>query len=226
MTAQASQQPVIDFLNDPATHSGAPVKRIDTHAASVFLAGERALKIKRAVRFPFLDYSTLAKRKAACEAEIEVNRPLAPELYRGVVAITRERDGRLKIGGDGEPLEWAVDMVRFDENRTLDRITDKIDDDLADALVFLIERYSDESHVNIGWGEDISIAELAALIAEVVGFNGRLAYVTEKPDGMPRKLLDVSMLDRMGWRPKIGFREGLADAYRWFVANGADRAIA
>jgi GDP-L-fucose synthase len=99
-------------------------------------------------------------------------------------------------------------------------------DDLADALVFLIERYSDESHVNIGWGEDISIAELAALIAEVVGFNGRLAYVTEKPDGMPRKLLDVSMLDRMGWRPKIGFREGLADAYRWFVANGADRVIA
>jgi GDP-L-fucose synthase len=94
-------------------------------------------------------------------------------------------------------------------------------DDLADALVFLMERYSDESHVNIGWGEDVSIAELAALIADIVGFKGRLRYATDKPDGMPRKLLDVSMLDGIGWRPKIGLRDGLADAYRWFVENAA-----
>src|SRR5690348_8463462 len=96
-------------------------------------------------------------------------------------------------------------------------------DDLADALIFLMERYSDESHVNIGWGEDVSIAELAQLIAEIVGFHGRLRYATDKPDGMPRKLLDVSKLGGMGWRPQIGLREGLADAYRWFVANAADR---
>jgi GDP-L-fucose synthase len=96
-------------------------------------------------------------------------------------------------------------------------------DDLADALVFLMERYSDESHVNIGWGEDVSIAELATLIAEIVGFKGRLHYATDKPDGMPRKLLDVSLLDGIGWRPKIGLREGLADAYRWFVANAAEQ---
>jgi GDP-L-fucose synthase len=94
-------------------------------------------------------------------------------------------------------------------------------DDLADALVFLMERYSDESHVNIGWGEDVSIAELAALIADVVGFKGRLRYATDKPDGMPRKLLDVSMLDGIGWRPQIGLRDGLVDAYRWFVDNAA-----
>jgi GDP-L-fucose synthase len=94
-------------------------------------------------------------------------------------------------------------------------------DDLADALVFLMERYSDESHVNIGWGEDVSIAELAALIADIVGFKGRLRYATDKPDGMPRKLLDVSMLDGIGWRPTIGLRDGLADAYRWFVENAA-----
>jgi hypothetical protein len=133
--AAQTQDDVLGFLAAPATYdAGTKVRRIDTHAASVFLAGDRVLKIKRAVRFPFLDYSTLAKRKAACEAEIEVNRPLAPELYRGVVAITRERDGRLKIGGDGAPVEWAVDMVRFDENCTLDHITERIDDDLADAL--------------------------------------------------------------------------------------------
>src|ERR1700683_1152677 len=101
-TANA-QQDVRAFLADPATYGGGAekVRRIDTHAASVFLAGDRALKIKRAVRFPFLDYSTLAKRKAMVEAEIAVNRPLAPELYRGVIAITRERDGRLTIGGNG-----------------------------------------------------------------------------------------------------------------------------
>jgi hypothetical protein len=130
-----SQQAVIDFLGNSATHGGAEVTRIDTHAASVFLAGERALKIKRAVRFPFLDFSTLAKRKAACEAELEVNRPFAPAIYRGVVAITRGPDG-LKIGGGGEPVEWAVDMRRFDETQTLDRLAERgeIDEPLADAL--------------------------------------------------------------------------------------------
>jgi uncharacterized protein len=134
-TAKA-QEDVLAFLADPATYGGAleKVRRIDTHAASVFLAGDRVLKVKRAVRFPFLDFSTLEKRKRACAAEIEVNRRLAPQLYRGVVAITREADGRLAIGGSGEPIEWAVDMARFDENRTLDRLANEIDDDLADAL--------------------------------------------------------------------------------------------
>src|SRR5580700_2026649 len=134
--AAIAQDDVLAFLADPAIYGGGAekVRRIDTHAASVFLAGDRALKIKRAVRFPFLDYSTLEKRKRACAAEIEVNRRLAPELYRGVVAVTRENDGRMALDGDGAPVEWAVDMVRFDENRTLDHLADKIDDDLADAL--------------------------------------------------------------------------------------------
>jgi GDP-L-fucose synthase len=96
-------------------------------------------------------------------------------------------------------------------------------DDLADALVFLMERYSDESHVNIGWGEDVSIRELAELIAEVVGYQGGFRYATEKPDGTPRKLLDVSRLSALGWRPRIQLKDGLADAYRWFVDNVAER---
>ena len=92
---------------------------------SVFLAGERAYKVKRAVKFPFLDYSTAAKRKAACEAELEVNRPFAPQLYRGVVAITREADGASRSAAKGEPVEWAVEMRRFDENATLDHLADR-----------------------------------------------------------------------------------------------------
>ena len=133
---QDDQQPVIDFLARPETHGGTAVTRIDTHAAAVFLAGERAIKIKRAVRFPFLDFSTLEKRKAACEAELAVNRPYAPAIYNRVLPITRETDGRLALGGQGEPVEWAVEMRRFDETATLDRLAEagRIDETLADAL--------------------------------------------------------------------------------------------
>src|SRR6476646_10166571 len=129
-----SQEEVLAFLGDPETHGDQKVHRIDTHAAAVFLAGDRALKIKRAVRFPFLGYSTLGKRKQACEAELDVNAPYAPEIYRGVKAITREGDGRLAIGGSGSAVEWAVEMRRFDEKRTLDHLTGEIDDALPEAL--------------------------------------------------------------------------------------------
>src|SRR3974390_2084882 len=118
----STQENVFAYLGDPRTRPG--VQRIDTHAASVFLEGTRALKIKRAVRFPFLDYSTLAKRKAACDEELEVNRAFAPEIYRGVLPITQEKDGRLAIAGAGEPVEWAVEMRRFDETQTLDPLAE------------------------------------------------------------------------------------------------------
>ena len=135
MDRTAPQEEVFALLADPVTHGGAAVRRIDTHAAAVFLAAERAYKVKRAVRFPFLDYSTLAQRKAACDAELAVNRPFAPDVYLRVVAITRE-EGRLALDGAGEPVEWAVEMRRFDENATLDHLAarGKIDPALADAL--------------------------------------------------------------------------------------------
>ncbi len=93
------QDEVFAFLGQPSTHGGAAVRRIDTHISSVFLAGDRVYKVKRAVRFPFLDFSTLDKRKADCDAEIEANRPFAPQLYRGVIPITRAANGRLSLGG-------------------------------------------------------------------------------------------------------------------------------
>lgn len=111
------------------------VKRIDTHGASVFLDGGRALKVKRAVRFPFLDYSTLEKRKAACEEEIRINRPLAPQIYHRVATITEEADGSIRLDGRGRPVEYAVEMSRFDENRTLDHLAKAgpLDGELAAA---------------------------------------------------------------------------------------------
>lgn len=130
-----AQNEVFAFLENPASHCGVPVRRIDTHAASVFLAGDRAFKIKRAINLGFLDYSSLAQRKAACEAEMAVNHPYAPQIYRGIVAITRAPDGQLSIGGDGEPVEYAVEMRRFDETQTLDHLPPgAIDDALGQAL--------------------------------------------------------------------------------------------
>jgi aminoglycoside phosphotransferase family enzyme/predicted kinase len=112
------------------------VHRIDTHAASVFLEGDRALKIKRAIRFPFLDYSTLEKRKAACDEEIKINRQFAPQIYHRVVPITQGNDGSLVIDGKGMPVEYAVEMSRFDERQTIDRLAEAgpLDPDLVNAI--------------------------------------------------------------------------------------------
>jgi hypothetical protein len=193
-----TQEPVLKLLGDPATHGGHAVKRIDTHAASVFLAGERAFKIKRAVRFPFLDFSTLEKRKAACEAEIEVNRALAPQIYLRVVAITRAADGTLALAGRGEPVEWAVEMRRFDEALTLDHLADqgRIDAALADRLGRMVaDAHATAAPVEPGpWIEAIGayIAEHDAELAktpelfvpaqvEALGHASRAAYTRVRP---------------------------------------------
>jgi uncharacterized protein len=135
-TQENAQAAVFKLLGDPATYGGAKVRRFDTHGAAVFLAGDRALKVKRAVRYPFLDYSTLEKRKAACRAELEVNRKFAPQLYRRIVPITREADGSLALDGKGEAVEWAVEMMRFDEDKTLDHLAERgeFDDALTAKL--------------------------------------------------------------------------------------------
>jgi aminoglycoside phosphotransferase family enzyme/cytidylate kinase len=122
---EGDQSAVFSFLSDPRAYGLAgPVKRIDTQGAAVFLAGEDVYKVKRAIRLPFLDFSTLEKRRAACEAEIEVNRENAPSVYLGVAPIARQ-GGSLEIGGAGEAVEWATHMRRFDENATLDRIAER-----------------------------------------------------------------------------------------------------
>jgi len=89
-------------------------------------------------------------------------------------------------------------------------------DDAADALVFLMERYSEDRHINLGQGEDVSIAELARAIAEVVGYKGDFRYLADKPDGMPMKRLEGSRLAQMGWRPRTPLSEGLAETHRWY----------
>ncbi len=145
-----TQERVFAFLTDPATHPN--VHRIDTHAASVFLEGDRALKIKRAIRFPFLDYSTLEKRKAACDEEIKINRQFAPQIYHRVVPITQGNDGSLVIDGKGMPVEYAVEMSRFDERQTIDHLAEAgpLDPDLVNAIADAIAASHDTGAARAG----------------------------------------------------------------------------
>lgn len=195
-----NQYAVFDFL---ATRER-DVKRIDTHAASVFLSGDRALKVKRAVRFLFLDFSTLEKRKAACEAEIEVNKPYAPKIYHGVVAITREVDGSLALNGKGTPIEYAVDMARFDETQTLDHVADQdgIDDTLAGQLGCVVAR----AHKIAPVKRD---ASFATTLDEIIAQNdAELGGSTDLFEAKAVKALTVAScaaLDRL--RPLLATRE-------------------
>ncbi|MEE8393081.1 MAG: AAA family ATPase [Rhodospirillales bacterium] len=119
-----NQDEAIDFLSSPESFGSAakPVQRVDTHISIVFLAGDRAYKLKRAIRMPYLDFSTLELRRAACLAEVEVNRRTAPGIYLGVKAVTRGGGGELELGGEGEAVEWLVEMSRFDEDMLFDRM--------------------------------------------------------------------------------------------------------
>lgn len=97
-------------------------------------------------------------------------------------------------------------------------------DDLADACVFVMKHYSDVGFLNVGTGEDVTIAEFANLVSEVVGYKGKVVYDTSRPDGPPQKLLNVSKIKKLGWAPKIKLRDGLVQAYTDFLANGDHQA--
>jgi GDP-L-fucose synthase len=94
-------------------------------------------------------------------------------------------------------------------------------DDLADALVFLMQHYAEEQHINVGVGEDVTIKELALEVARAVGVEAALRFDASKPDGAPRKLMDSQRLLAMGWRPKTRLADGLRETYSWFLANKA-----
>lgn len=116
-----------------------------------------------------------------------------------------------KQRGDAEVVVWGTGTPRREFLHV---------DDLADACLHLFRSYEGAAVVNVGVGDDVSIAELAALVSAVVGFEGRVVYDTSKPDGTPRKLLDVSRLHALGWKAKIGLADGIASTYRWFLEQG------
>lgn len=116
-----------------------------------------------------------------------------------------------KLAGRAEVTVWGTGSPRREFLHS---------DDLADACVFLLENYDDSETINVGCGEDLPIADLAHMVCEVVGFEGRLVFDPSRPDGTPRKVLDISKLRSLGWQPRIALREGIASAYAWFLENG------
>jgi GDP-L-fucose synthase len=118
-----------------------------------------------------------------------------------------------KMAGSPEVVVWGTGTPRREFLHV---------DDLADAAVFLIEHYDGEEIVNVGVGEDVTIRELAELIKELVGYEGKIVFDSSKPDGTPRKLLDVERLNALGWRARISLKEGVRATYEWFLENVAD----
>jgi len=131
---------------------------------------------------------------------------VAPALIAKMHRAKLDRADSVEIWGSGRPKREFLHV-----------------DDLADACIHLLKTYSAALHINIGSGEDLSIAELAATIQRIVGFEGQLVYNPEQPDGTPRKLLDISRLKAMGWAPTIALEDGLAHAYRWYQDEVAGR---
>jgi len=130
------QSEVIEFLASPATYGAGTVERIDTHTSVVFLAGSGAYKLKRAVLFDYVDFSSLERRHYCCEAEVRLNRRTAPTLYKGVVPVVRSDSGQLSLGGEGRVIDWLVEMQRFDQDQLLDRLAAdrRLDVDVMVAL--------------------------------------------------------------------------------------------
>jgi GDP-L-fucose synthase len=134
-----------------------------------------------------------------------------------VIPALLRRFHEAKVSGAREVVVWGTGRPRREFLYV---------DDLADAAVFLMRHYDGEDIINVGWGEDITISELAQLVARVVGFEGRIAFDPSRPDGTPRKLLDVSRLRTFGWRPKVPLSEGLAATYHWYLEHKAEEAPA
>ena len=189
----ADQSAVAALLTDPATHGGAAVTRIDTHGAMVFLAGGRAYKVKRAVRYSDMNFSSLALRQLACTREVILNRRTAPELNLGVMPILRGADGALRLGpllqpddpqaganGAGvEPVEWAVVLRRFEQDQLLDRVAARgdLDGPLLTALADSVRRFHDSTPRAAGGHGG------AQAMRTVLGDN--LAEMAEHPELFP-----------------------------------------
>jgi GDP-L-fucose synthase len=133
------------------------------------------------------------------------NSHVLPALIRKMHEAKLRGDTSLLLWGTGTPLREFLHA-----------------DDLAEACVLLLERYSQAGHINVGSGEELSIRQLADQIAQVVGFTGRLEFDPSMPDGTPRKLMDVSRIRALGWKPRLALTEGIRSAYAWYLANSAE----
>jgi GDP-L-fucose synthase len=136
------------------------------------------------------------------------NSHVLPALIRKFHDARNRGDEQVEIWGTGTPRREFLHV-----------------DDLADAVIFMLRNYDDENIVNVGWGEDVTIRELAHMIKSAVGYGGGLSFDPSKPDGTPRKLLDVSRMNGLGWRPRIPLKAGIESTYAWFKEHAAEARL-
>lgn len=205
MDETKAQDPVLALLADPVTHGGLKPTRIDTHISSVFLVGDYAWKLKKAVKLPFLDFSTPGLRHAACEAEIAVNAPWNAGLYLGVVPVTLDADGKPRLGGQGTEIDWVVSMRRFAPNSQLDQLVARgdIDRSLLNGLARTLWR---------GYGK-------AEVFRDRGGADGMLSVI----DGLHEsfapfvsKIVPADQVDGLiaAWRARVLHHASLLDGRR------------
>ncbi|SHL57096.1 hypothetical protein SAMN05444414_12027 [Roseovarius marisflavi] len=202
-----TQDQVIAFLSCPNHHPGAAaVELVETHGALIFLAGDVALKIKRAVRYDYMDLSTLDLREKMIRRELELNQPIAPDIYKGVVPVTREANGRLALDGNGTPVEWVLRMRRFPASDELAVIAHegRLDDVLARALGQSVFDY----HVKTPQ----RTADGATLIADILDELDRVFADLDD-------LLDAAQIDRFHTQSRTAL-DTLAPLLRQRGADG------
>jgi GDP-L-fucose synthase len=136
------------------------------------------------------------------------NSHVLPALIRKFHEARNRGDDSVEIWGTGTPRREFLHV-----------------DDLADAVIFMLRNYEDEKIVNVGWGEDVTIRELADLVKSAIGYRGTLSFDPSKPDGTPRKLLDVSRMNALGWRPRIPLKAGIESTYSWFKEHAAEARL-
>jgi GDP-L-fucose synthase len=136
------------------------------------------------------------------------NSHVLPALIRKFHEARNRGDDSVEIWGTGTPRREFLHV-----------------DDLADAVIFMLRNYEDEKIVNVGWGEDVTIRELAELVKSAIGYRGALSFDPSKPDGTPRKLLDVSRMNALGWRPRIPLKAGIESTYSWFKEHAAEARL-
>ena len=210
VVALDDQREVIAFLSTPQAYGPGvdAVERIDTHISIVWLAGNRVRKLKRAVRFDYVDFSTVAQRRVACEAELRLNRRTAPSLYRRVLPVTRETDGALALGGRGTPVDWLVEMVRFDQDTLFDRLAARrqLDIILMEALADAIVRLHRDAEPRVDHGGRAGMAWVVD--GNALGFAEHGATVLD-PLACERVIADSrAALDRHGELLEARRRQG------------------
>ena len=202
------QSDVIRYLSSPDAHGGG-VERIDTHASVLFLAGQRAWKLKRAIRYDYLDYSTVERRRSMCERELALGQPLAPTIYRRVAPVNRDDRGRLTIDGPGRVVDWLIEMTRFDQARLFDRLAERHRLDVASmpALAHVISllhqsaerRFERGGHAGMAW---VIEGNAAAFLNDTTGaLSGEPAATVTRFSGE----LNDRLRERLDARRDAGF---------------------